>query len=537
MITASEAIGLVRFTADEKRTVSKLEAMIDATIHKNFDLQPLVLNFDPPPDGKIAAAIQQRFEGGGWRVLVSADHKSFTLVPLPGFVSRPASGEAWPPAGVKSDPNELPALLTVAPAAVSSGRRLLVRMPTRGRPKQALTVLAEYRKLAGTPIAIEVVVDEDDETMQNAEVLQRLCALGCSMSVGRHGSKIGAVNGGRAGDWDVLLLASDDMVPVVDGYAVKALDAMEQHFPQLDGAVYFNDGYQAANCCTLPIIGRRWYDRFGYVYEPEYTSLFCDQEQTELWKAMGHLAYVDEVIVEHRHWVAGAPKDALYEKNDKYWEQDKAVYENRKARRSFHSQFHFGAPPMWLSICICSLHERRAQLDRLLEHLYGQILKVAPREVEVLIDARTEPSIGDKRQALVERARGHFVAFIDDDDWVSHDYVASIVGALKDNPNVDCVSLSGVMTTSGQVPERFEHSMKYDEWKNLPDLYARTPNHLNTVRRELALSVGFKPISHAEDFDFSKRLRPLLKTEVWIGEKPLYYYFYVPHEPYGGGSK
>jgi hypothetical protein len=45
------------------------------------------------------------------------------------------------------------------------------------------------------------------------------------------------------------------------------------------------------------------------------------------------------------------------------------------------------------------------------------------------------------------------------------------------------------------------------------------------VRRELALQAGFPEVAFAEDYEYSMRLLPLLKTEVLITE-PMYHYDY-----------
>lgn len=116
--------------------------------------------------------------------------------------------------------------------------------------------------MAGCPIAIEVVIDDDDEDMLACEVQQRLAALGCVVTVDHHRSKISACNAGRIEDWDILVLASDDMMPVRNGWAARVIAAMEEHFPHLDGAVFFDDGHQHENCVTLPILGRRLYRQF-----------------------------------------------------------------------------------------------------------------------------------------------------------------------------------------------------------------------------------------------------------------------------------
>lgn len=165
-------------------------------------------------------------------------------------------------------------------------------------------------------------------------------------------------------------------------------------------------------------------------------------------------------------------------------------------------------------------------LDRLVNYLRAEIRGIMmPRWVEILVDIDAGAvSIGEKRQRLLERARGKYVAFIDDDDWVACDYVRRVLSALATEP--DCASLVGVMTTNGENPERFEHALKYETWTKVGDVHVRCPNHLNAVRRELALKVGFVAKSFGEDADYSMRLRPLLKTEGSTGDAPLYFYWY-----------
>ena len=423
---------------------------------------------------------------------------------------------------------------------VSGGNmKLLVRMPTRSRPQQALAVLTKYREMAGLPIAIEVVVDDSDESM-TLDVLRHLNALGCAVTTGAHKSKIEAVNGGRVKDWDVLLLASDDMVPVKDGYAVRVLSAMAEHFPQLDGALYFDDNYVGRKLCTLPVMGRRLYDQFGYVYHPAYKSFFCDNEQTEVLQATKRLVYIDEKLIEHRHYAnpnAPTAMDPLYKVNNAAWDHDKAVYEKRRALKRPYAQVGFDSPPVWLSILVATVPSRRDMLKRLLDFLYAQMAKF-PREVEIVGDSQEHISIGAKRNNMLARSIGRFVAHIDDDDWVADDYIVRQLGALKAMPDADCASLCGVMTTDGKATDPFKHSICYTQWgRAASGLYERTPEHRNAVRRDLAIRVGFPDISFGEDKAFSDRLRPLLKTEAATGDAPLYFYRYDSHKPqswYGG---
>ena len=167
-----------------------------------------------------------------------------------------------------------------------------------------------------------------------------------------------------------------------------------------------------------------------------------------------------------------------------------------------------------LSILICSIEGRDKVLRRLLNILRPQKTKA----VEIIVEKdNCEITTGAKRNVLLHRARGEYVAFVDDDDMVADDYVAKILQATKNNP--DCVGLEGLMTRvkkGREIKNKFIHSLQYPYWYQEKGVYYRCPNHLNPVKRELALQVGYLDVTVQEDLDYSTRLRPLLKTEEYI---------------------
>lgn len=530
MISVCDATTLIRFSPAEKQLLQKIANVVDDTIAREYSTgklagAPLRLELQEAVDPKIAYAIKRDYEPLGWQVSVLG------VAPL-SLQFSPTSAVMTAAPTVKAKREGLPPIVRVEAPTQSASKRLLVRMPTRSRPEQALEVLTRYRALAGIPITIEVIIDEDDASMMAAPVLQRLAALGCIVTVGQHKTKVEACNGGRVDEWDILLLASDDMLPVVDGYARRIVEEMERAWPHLDGALYFFDGVRK-DLVTLPIFGRRFYDQFGFVYNPAYKSLWCDTEQTALWTKMGRLACVEEMIIEHRHHVWGkAEKDALYLRNDSLFSADKEVYDRREARG-------FDYQPPTLAVCIATLPERAPRLKQLVDELYRQrdrFLSYDASVVEIVIDAG-EGNVGEKRNRLLECAKAHFVAFVDDDDLVAWNYLSRIVDALHAMPEADCVALTGVMTTAGATPETFVHSMRNNEWRKRDDgVYERGINHLCPVRRELALQAGFPSLNHAEDFDYATRLKPLLKTQADITGAPSYFYLFEPSKGETGGA-
>src|SRR5215467_9960671 len=103
---------------------------------------------------------------------------------------------------------------------------------------------------------------------------------------------------------------------------------------------------------------------------------------------------------------------------------------------------------MLLSILIPTLESRRASFLRLYQRLDRQIVHNNLRSVvEILVfEDGGQHSIGKKRNALLQRAAGRFVVFVDDDDDVSDDYVRLIAGALSKRPDVDCIGIKGQVT-------------------------------------------------------------------------------------------
>lgn len=167
-----------------------------------------------------------------------------------------------------------------------------------------------------------------------------------------------------------------------------------------------------------------------------------------------------------------------------------------------------------LSILIPSLEERRKTLEQLKTELANQIGK---RNVEVLsLSDNRQMSIGQKRNMLLTQSTGEYVAFVDDDDMVSPDYIEKVLNALTKNP--DCSSLTGEIVFSDGYSRPFIHSLRYTQWIDDHEgkVYYRPPNHLNAVRRSIAVQVGFPPWNSGEDRSFSMGIRHFLKTEEWI---------------------
>lgn len=224
--------------------------------------------------------------------------------------------------------------------------RLVVKFPTRGRPDKFASVLDRYINFVSGQHEVHFVVsfDHDDASMNNESMWSLFSRLNsytkgrihaiCGKSTG----KISAINADLdrvvALQPDVILLASDDMIPVQGGYDHIICSDMAKHFPDTDGTLHYNDGFSGKDrLITLSILGRKYFNRFGYLYYPGYKSVFCDNEFTDVARLLGRVVYIDNVIIQHQWVGAVSPNDPLHQRNEsvEMYTHDRAVYEQRKA--------------------------------------------------------------------------------------------------------------------------------------------------------------------------------------------------------------
>lgn len=233
-----------------------------------------------------------------------------------------------------------------------SDKVILMKVTSRDRPDQLLETVRQYISLANNVKGMVWLFsfDEDCECSTLAfmgklksvfpENYQRVLIV-----IGSSKSKIHAINRdikymydnfkhcfyGRdiVNEWDILLNISDDQRPILEGYD----DIIRRTMPDdLDASLWFSDGQPRIN--TQEIIGRAYYERFGYIYNPEYKSLFCDNEATEVAAILGKQIKSNQQIVKHYHPAWGGSEafkeDALYERNNNFWNEDQATFERRK---------------------------------------------------------------------------------------------------------------------------------------------------------------------------------------------------------------
>ena len=375
--------------------------------------------------------------------------------------------------------------------------KILLKCPSRSRPKQLLETLSKYATMAVRPDLMGVVIscDVDDATMTPEPIQRQVFQVidkfaWKALYYGANKTKIEACNADiKKVDypWDIVVLVSDDMIPEVRGYD----EMIRRAAPGLDCILWFNDGFQEYKLNTLSIYGREMYNRLGSMYVPDYKSFYCDTELTDLCKGSlkDKTVYNPTCIIRHRHPALGySGVDALYMRNQKYFEVDIRTYISRKAYSCD------------LSILIPTLVDRQAQFTQLVASLREQFARICPGlrlEINELRDNR-EMSVGMKRRLLLERATGKYVAFIDDDDSVTDAYFEDFLTCFTSGHDV-------MMLRGDMIGHTFVHSISHSlsgaMYAN--NMFIRPPNHLNPMLADFARLVTFEDAIRGEDLKWT----------------------------------
>lgn len=298
--------------------------------------------------------------------------------------------------------------------------------------------------------------------------------------------------------WDIVVLVSDDMIPCLEGWDNTIRMYMQSYFPDTNGILWFNDGYQKDKLNTLSIYGRRFYESQGYIYHPEYKSLFCDTELTDRCRTdLAPLCkYIPYTIIRHEHPGTGFQEkmDPLYARNQVYWNQDLHTYIRRKVY-----------PYDW-SILIPTIPGREASLNRLVASIREKVARICPElryELCISFDNK-ETSIGLKRQGLLNDAKGKYLSFIDDDDGITDAYIEDLWAMIQGGFHT--------MRLRGQMSQyKFVHSTEITlaspmATSDEPPEFQRPPNHLNPMLADAAKFVPFKNAVYGEDLDWTLNL-------------------------------
>lgn len=178
----------------------------------------------------------------------------------------------------------------------------------------------DYKLIVSLDIDDTVTLESEEFGLIGSDSRVTIC-------IGTSKSKVDAINRDVPKDgWDILVNLSDDREFTEYGF-----DEVIREHCGLDTFLHLPDGHVNELLPTMSIMGREYYNRFGYIYHPDYASLWCDNEAMDAAIELNRYVYLAQHIFEHKHPVWGfGQTDELGRRNDQYYRQDKRTYDKRK---------------------------------------------------------------------------------------------------------------------------------------------------------------------------------------------------------------
>jgi len=198
--------------------------------------------------------------------------------------------------------------------------------PSYGRHKMAYNTYCNWLKRAKNSDQIEYFLglDEGDPDLENYK--NTFSETSININIGNSTCAVQALD--RivkcvAPSSELLVEVLDD-VDCFENWDVALFDVLKEvnNFtePKMIGT---HDGLRDYGVVfTQPIMNRACYEKLGFMVYPEYTSMFADNDFTEISRRTGYLINAPYILFKHNHYTLGLN-----------------VLDNTYARRNNHEEF------------------------------------------------------------------------------------------------------------------------------------------------------------------------------------------------------
>lgn len=185
-----------------------------------------------------------------------------------------------------------------------------------------------------------------------------------------------------------------------------------------------------------------------------------------------------------------------------------------------------------LSILIPTIPSRSVEFIKLTSNVTHQVMTMRMTHptlgtVQLISDSADEylnggPSIGKKRQSLIQKATGKYLCFLDDDESISPMYVESLVRLCHHDKDV--VTFRSFVKTDfywGLVDMSLENEINEETG---PDrIIKRTPWPCCPVRSRFAQKYSFPDTNYSEDWEWMEKVLKLCSNEIHTDQILLQY--------------
>lgn len=170
---------------------------------------------------------------------------------------------------------------------------------TSVRASKINAVIELWRNNAVNPSAIEAIICIDEG---NSECLAAANSVSNAKVIVNKGPK-NCVSGwntaASTATGKVIICIADDFLPPKN-WDESLLTLKPVNWINDDWIVHVASGY-VEDIPVLSILTRKRYERFGYVFYPQYESIFCDTEFGAVAYSEGHVINAKHILMEHLH--------------------------------------------------------------------------------------------------------------------------------------------------------------------------------------------------------------------------------------------
>jgi hypothetical protein len=217
--------------------------------------------------------------------------------------------------------------------------KLLIKYASRERPERFLAGMDNIFSTVGNIDNIRVVVsaDIDDASMNSKEMMDKINSFpNTIVYYGTSKNKIDATNRDLDSlppgfeDWDIIANYADDQRFTAVGWDMIIMSDFRAVSPDFSHYIAYLDPDTNGALSTLYIAGRKFYERFGFIYDPEFISLFCDNLVEDCAKALGKYHFNRTQIYRHHNPAYGYKRfevDDMFKRQQAVgWDIDQKTY-------------------------------------------------------------------------------------------------------------------------------------------------------------------------------------------------------------------
>jgi len=204
-------------------------------------------------------------------------------------------------------------------------KKISIIHPSRSRGNQAFQTYQKWINKSKNPNNIEYILslDDNDPMLELYNFLFK--SIPITIITNNNRSAIDAINkAAQISTKEILIQIAEDFDCPQDWDEILLNNLKDKE----DFIVKTNDGTQDW-IITLPIMDRKYFNRFGYIYYPEYLHMFSDTELSHVADFLERKIYLD-IYFPHNHYTTGKNiRDEVSIKADSTWNQGETLYLGR----------------------------------------------------------------------------------------------------------------------------------------------------------------------------------------------------------------